>query len=712
MSYTRGELISPTQSKRKRSEFVAYLMTTLGGGNAGVQGAFLSYDHRSAYDNANELEQLASRYQEHRVQKFPLGLSETIESMYENSGTPVEEMLCTIANSNSRNGLSARAAFGGQAGHLLASTTEHQQQILAIRDLATIAKEGHLHALIHDFLIGLSGGTAPGAMITLIEAYERLYASLGIAVEIRIHAIGYFGLIGASDSGRLNDPCARAAMIAYVTSKAPPLIVRSLRLFEQPSLGPSAALQRTRFNTLYYQAIQSEDIRKHLELIESNDATTSPLGNISFRHIDIIQNPGSIDALRANAASQMLSVFEHAVAKPNANPSIFENEMWLTRSFRVRNIDIDVLMHRHWVNSSLLIQEATSRLEEHEPSLIVDDPEFGRIDTSLIDHRMQEPISSGEDLKRRILILVTLRQLLSVRVQELERNEPAVLALIQRGTKQLQSKVKKAARTKSIPGRQKLIAQIRIVLTEVRRLGDMRFLIEDKLRRLRYAQQLTSDMQADLQNVISNVKESLNECLSDLGPQSLKGLVATPSVSWALVDLLALRALPKDQRISRLDKLAPVITKRGLKEIVNSQYASIESITDAIVYGKPTYSSPSLGGKPYDYGGPTLYILPNVEQEDAVLLEQAILSRDATALISFTENNDCGAAIVKLKIRNFDTVQSLFPGELANNLARALSSKNALMRFPSGMACLEHLGIRFDPNSGSIHFDKDEPLRN
>ncbi len=94
------------------------------------------------------------------------------------------------------------------------------------------------------------------------------------------------------------------------------------------------------------------------------------------------------------------------------------------------------------------------------------------------------------------------------------------------------------------------------------------------------------------------------------------------------------------------------------------------------------------------YGPRTLYVLPNVEKEDSVLLEKAILARDKTALVSFTENNDCGAAVVKLKTRNFDSVQSLFPGELAHNLAHALTSVNPELRFPRGMECLEHLGIQ------------------
>lgn len=661
------------------------------------------------FDSPSEHAQRRHLHREFDVTAIALAEGETISSLFEGSNHPAEPLIALCSDSSAKDGIGAIAAGGDCAMDQRVVLDDFRSQLRHLRAQIISMTGGELDEIVVLWFIGEGGATGSGSIIRAISEFERELSSLGVPVRVQIYVIGAIAFAGVSEVAELNSPCVRAALIDFVTQKAPPKVVRSLQIAELPPRGRNAQSLRSLLINIDHQALSSNALQQHLDRLAPNKATASPLGNITVRDFQIFASQESLSSLPACAAKKMLKLLEPLMDVKLIDPAIISSEEWLDKSVRVTCDSVDELVHLYWREAQTLKSLVVNPETTHDYLHILNLSQIGQMDACKIDHYCARPLQSESDIRFRQTLLNTLGKRFSIRLTQFEHQQASLFSTIKVLLPKIDVIVKGIANTGNDSKKLKLIEELRQLLRQIRDHSERQYATSSKIACLKLASAMVAEEMRSLKDVLSYFKSCLAECISTIGPSSSEDLVATHTITDALKHLNAMPTLQESQRIARLNRLACFVTRKGLQLITGAINSRIESLADAIVYGTPTYRSPPLGAKAYTEVSSVIYVLPRMEQEDAEALAAAIRTRDDDALVFFTDTIGCGAAVVKYHFRRFRTVESLFPGIARRDLERALASEHVLLRFPHGYGFLQRLGIHFDANTKTVRFE-DRPL--
>lgn len=660
-------------------------------------------------DNANENEKRKEFHRLYNVTSIPVAHLHTIDTLAHAAQHPGSHLVQQIGNGNARDGISALVGAGGMGGQLLVKSLEFEQILHAQRNAIIKSTNGTPDAAIYAVLFGMGGAVGAGAAIHVARAVEEMAASLNIPVEIHLYAVGGLAMTGFSDMAPINDAATRAALINFVTSKAPPNVVRHLHLQELPPLGPDAEDDRTRLLLLDHQFLNSYDVSKHLQRVAPNHGARSVFGNITFRHMEVIQAESSRMAIRQELVSRINDrLTEIKESKPITG--LIKGDSWQQRTSPIAHSSVDEILEAHWSNPVKMQEDILMPIESHDPKLIVNIQTVGQIDVETIDHYMSRPLESELDIIQRKHVLESLEHHLRSRLKREEFESSRIHSLIEPQLTNVKRLSAYAVKNRS--RRSKCILKLHELLANLRKLTAARQMHRARHEALKvWISQTRTELLA-LNQTLASLTNCLGELLSTLGPSNSEELALPKSISEVLPDLLTLPTYSREVQNTILDSLGALVTRQGLARIVNASLPTIDSIALAIVVGEPDFKSPPPGAKSYIYQGPVLYVLPPVDANDMEPLAKAIKRHDANALVFFSDSMDCGAAVARYRFRHFHDVESLFPGILRHDLERALTSEFALLRFPEGIDFLDRLGIVIDPDTQKLRFEPRLIVRN
>lgn len=653
-------------------------------------------------DNANENEKRREFHRLYDVTPIPIAHLHTIDTLAAAASHPGSHLVHQIGNGNARDGLSALVAAGGMGGQLLVNSPEFQNLLHSQRSAIIESTNGAPDAAIYAVLFGMSGAVGAGSAIHVAKANEEMAASLNVPVEMHLYGVGGLAMTGFSDMAPINDAATRAALIDYATSKAAPNVIRHVHFQELPALGADAEEERTRLLLLDHQFLNSYDFTKHLQRISPNHGARCVFGNISFRHMEVLQEDSSRTAIRRNVVATLNAKLTQ-IKESKPITGLIKGDSWQQRTSPLSHASIDEIIDAHWQNPAKMQEDILRPIESHDPKLLIDIGSIGEIDVETIDHYMSRPLESERDIIQRKQVLESIEHHLARCLKRVDNESARFTSLIE--PQLIIVKKLSDIAVKSKHKRISCIQKLQVVLANLRKLVAAREMFRTRYEALRMWISITRDELLHLNQTLASLTNCLADLLSTYGPSGKEQLAVAKPISNVLPDLLTLSTYSREVQETILDSLGALVTREGLARIVKAPLPTIDSIAMTIVVGTPDFKSPPLGAKSYIYQGPVLYVLPPVDANDMEPLAQAIKRHDANALVFFADSMDCGAAVARYRFRHFYDVESMFPGILRHDLERALNSDFALLRFPEGIEFLDRLGIVLDPVTRKLRFE-------
>jgi hypothetical protein len=678
-------------------EGVVHTNVFVGGSKQDLKDYFLLFPNHInlGFDNFAETEAQRRKYRGTGLVTLAIGRGKTTAMLH--AGKPSEAACSMTANALVDHGCGGRALNATLAAEDLVGTPEFRQLLDQLIDRILCVAEGSLKGLVYRRLGSEAGATNNGAGPVIDEAILSALVKLGVPVMHIVDNLGPLAFLGQATRAR---PNAGAALLYETAKSVGPVAPGRASVSRQQWLHQLRPHRHDREQMkweLFADAVamNSVQMRAHLNVVVPNNQNNGALGGIMSRQVDL-SGRLTQDDIAGQVAEPMRDAWNERLSEA-ARVAIDVDLEWRDEGSPRSRTTLDGILN----SAGDWDAEATVAAVEAPPAtrrlgITFRTRDGGRYDGDRLSDLFSTNPESFEDFARRIQLLGSFRHRLAAELNdvrddldELEARIPHAEDAVARWHGRLFGPRSWWPTRMSQPRFENAIEELRD-LTDRRaaRAAEV-----DALSRVAAEVEKESDYHIGLAEKVGGVLDAFVP-RGSLAAAPRYVLVAP--VESVFDRILALPELPRDRQLIALCSAATALTSDGFARIVNAPNGRLDALAEAVVNGRYPVVAPSHGSRPKEHLSEVIYCCPPMRDGQEQELRRQIRTRHAEAQVMFTDTLTFGATVARVSLHRFNDANEIFDGLRGCDVHDAAADQLGLLNSADNFDGVKRLGGRLE----------------